>query len=471
MKPNLKVFLLISGTLISLLVYDFFTTRFKDIGLKPLYLIKSISQSDLQLDDLAISDADTLLKDSTSLSDKSSTLIAHNPYKSLGILQDSSTGLFEEFSPKGKNLKCLSDALSKENLDSTQVRIAYFGDSFIEGDILTSDLRDTLQSVFGGEGVGIVPLYSPIAGFRKSIWSTSEGFTVSSVQEKKAKTKIGIIGQSFRVDSTDGYVQYVVKEPIPVGNFCIYYNTKKDIAFKLKVGNTPENIDTLSENETLGVWKQEFKPIHRFTLKIPTNKNLVLYGASFESPYGLQVDNFSLRGNPGYGILNINDELMYAFGQSLNYKLIVVHFGLNVSSDNSREYKFYIEPMKKVIYKLKKNFPDCAILIASVSDRSQSIEGEMQTMPSIPYLVRAQRKLAAETECLFWNVYQTMGGRNSMVNWVKAKPALANKDFTHINFAGGKKLGRALAKLIINAQKDYEKNRGAIPNDTLGTGN
>ena len=34
------------------------------------------------------------------------------------------------------------------------VRIAYFGDSFIEGDILTSNLRELFQQHFGGSGVG-----------------------------------------------------------------------------------------------------------------------------------------------------------------------------------------------------------------------------------------------------------------------------------------------------------------------------
>ena len=37
-----------------------------------------------------------------------------------------------------------------------EVRIAFLGDSFVEGDILTSDLREALQAKFGGRGVGFV---------------------------------------------------------------------------------------------------------------------------------------------------------------------------------------------------------------------------------------------------------------------------------------------------------------------------
>ena len=39
------------------------------------------------------------------------------------------------------------------------VRIAYFGDSFIEADILTADLREMLQQKYGGCGVGFCHHY------------------------------------------------------------------------------------------------------------------------------------------------------------------------------------------------------------------------------------------------------------------------------------------------------------------------
>ena len=49
------------------------------------------------------------------------------------------------------------------------VRIAYFGDSYIEGDILTDKLRQLLQERYGGSGVGYVPMTSDSPGFRRSV--------------------------------------------------------------------------------------------------------------------------------------------------------------------------------------------------------------------------------------------------------------------------------------------------------------
>ena len=52
-------------------------------------------------------------------------------------------------------------ALSRRAKLERPVRIAYFGDSYIEGDILTADLRAYLQQHFGGCGVGFVDIASP----------------------------------------------------------------------------------------------------------------------------------------------------------------------------------------------------------------------------------------------------------------------------------------------------------------------
>ena len=57
-----------------------------------------------------------------------------------------------------RGMKPFYEAL--DHADERPVRIAYFGDSFIEADILTGDLRDMLQARFGGCGVGYVDITS-----------------------------------------------------------------------------------------------------------------------------------------------------------------------------------------------------------------------------------------------------------------------------------------------------------------------
>ena len=64
------------------------------------------------------------------------------------------------------------------------VRIAYFGDSFIEGDILTSNLRELFQQRFGGSGVGWVDCGTPLSAFRRTVKQQYRGVREFSVVKK-----------------------------------------------------------------------------------------------------------------------------------------------------------------------------------------------------------------------------------------------------------------------------------------------
>ena len=73
---------------------------------------------------------------------------------------------------KGDSVNALAKFAEKlHQLKSTKkgkIRIAYFGDSMIEGDLLTQTLRKLLQKEFGGYGVGFLPIHSKVAGFRQT---------------------------------------------------------------------------------------------------------------------------------------------------------------------------------------------------------------------------------------------------------------------------------------------------------------
>src|SRR5699024_9388126 len=53
--------------------------------------------------------------------------------------------------------------------NTKKVRIAYFGDSMTDGDMIVQDLRKLFQAKYGGTGVGFVPITSESATSRGSI--------------------------------------------------------------------------------------------------------------------------------------------------------------------------------------------------------------------------------------------------------------------------------------------------------------
>ena len=79
-----------------------------------------------------------------------------------------------------------------------KIRIAYLGDSMIEGDLVSQTLRKLLQNFFGGKGVGFVPITSPVAGFRTSVKHTfSSKWKQNNFRNRISAQPLYLSGKSF----------------------------------------------------------------------------------------------------------------------------------------------------------------------------------------------------------------------------------------------------------------------------------
>jgi hypothetical protein len=71
----------------------------------------------------------------------------------------------------------------------------------------------------------------------------------------------------------------------------------------------------------------------------------------------------------------------------------------------------------------------------------------------------AQRLIAERTGIAFWDLYEAMGGENSMVKLAEAKPPLAAKDYTHLTFKGGRKLAKLMVGSLLHEREKYAERR------------
>lgn len=149
---------------------------------------------------------------------------------------------------------------------------------------------------------------------------------------------------------------------------------------------------------------------------------------------------------------------MKAFSSKRPYDLIILQYGLNVATEKGRNYDYYRIGMNKSIAHIKKCFPEAAILMLGVGDRSyKTEEGELKTMPGVKNLIQYQKVIASESSVAFWNMFQAMGGEGAMVKMVHAKPSLANYDYTHINFRGGKYLAGLLYESLMYGYEQHKR--------------
>jgi lysophospholipase L1-like esterase len=365
---------------------------------------------------------------------------------------------FEDYSKnKTEKTKFLKAIFNLKNNSINKVRIAYFGDSYIDGDILTAYLRDSLQAKWGGRGVGFIPITSHLNYFRQTIGHTFKGFdNYNMLKQSKFDNNLAAGGFCF-IPTEGNYVQFSGVNISPrhkdFHEVNIFYQS-----------NESHNVSVISDNKTEQITLVPSKHIQSYSLKdvnsrklnlyFPASENLLLYGVSFEDNTGIFLDNFASKGNSGLGLAKITQTNHRFFDSLQSYNLVVLQFGLNVVSANTTKVDWYLKAMKIVIETYKTNYPNATILLVSVPDRSMKKNGAYETMPSIPMLVNGQRKLAQETEIVFYDLFTAMGGENSMVDLVNATPAMANGDYTHLKFNGGKKIANILMGTI---NYEYEK--------------
>ncbi|MGL5111861.1 MAG: hypothetical protein ACRC6O_04395, partial [Flavobacterium sp.] len=86
-----------------------------------------------------------------------------------------------------------------ETSQKAKVRIAYFGDSMTDGDMIVQDIRTSFQNAFGGKGVGFVSITSESAASRSSILHefSTNWMKQSYLNIKNPIRPFGVNGQVF----------------------------------------------------------------------------------------------------------------------------------------------------------------------------------------------------------------------------------------------------------------------------------
>ncbi len=362
----------------------------------------------------------------------------------------------EDYSKDTSGMKTFLAAL--DSVKTRPVRIAWFADSYVEGDIMLDPLRDTLQAIFGGSGVGFVPITSEVAGFRQTVIHSYDNFTTYSiVGDKSAEHPMGPAGHTY-VPLAGNQVHYSAIKRSRLNSFPVAYLYFGNTAGAKLLLNQGAAVDLPA---TSGISKMKLgTALQSVTLQVDGSADL--YGVSFEDTKGICVDNFSVRGNSGLGLGGVSEQMYKNFDAIHPYDLVVISYGLNVANAKSKNYDWYTKGMSQTIGMMKRAFPKASVLVVGCSDRGQKVDGVLQTMPGIKELIEAQRKMAADNQVCFYNLFEAMGGDSTMVKWAGMKPKLANGDYTHPTYYGGKKVAEIITGTILYEKEKYERRKKSM---------
>jgi lysophospholipase L1-like esterase len=381
-----------------------------------------------------------------------------------------------------------------DNAKKNKVRIMHYGDSQIEADRITSYLRNELQKKFGGYGAG---LFSIVPVTRKMSvnteysenWKRYPGFGKKDTTVKHMKygalmafSRYSPIPQSEIINDTVTYEAWLkIKKPR-----ASYGRTKSYTQLKIFLSNshTSINYNILADGETVksGILEPN-TPFQTLTTNFSTTPEEIkitftgsdspnIYGVSIEGNNGVVMDNIPLRGSSGTIFSKQDATLLANMYANLSPKLIIMEFGGNtipyIKSDKGcTDYGRWFQSQ---INFLKRLNPNAAIIVIGPGDMSIKEKTDYVTYPYLEGVRDALKEAALKSGCVFWDMYEVMGGKNSMPKWVAAEPSLAASDYTHFSPKGAKKIAEEFNTKLFEMYNNYKhpnKKEEAIVNDSI----
>ncbi|MFY9282243.1 MAG: hypothetical protein WAO92_09590 [Bacteroidia bacterium] len=372
-------------------------------------------------------------------------------------------------------LKSLQNGLINESKTKV-IRILHYGDSQLEGDRISDYFRSKLQKVYGGQGPGIVLPNEPAATSRQSVFVShsknmrKHAFYING--STRTDGKYGIGGSSFTFDGNyssflkwtydeaKNSIQPAFSSKKQEQSYLIFRNGSKSYLsvrqyaritllyendevsqLQLTCDNSVNNYN-LKPSDGLGVQQWDLKTDKELRLDFTNGKFPLIYGVALDGTSGVAVDNFPMRGSSAIGFNKMSQGLYRKQLEALNVRAIILQYGINVIPTVRSNYGYYRTLFTKQLQSIKAANPGVSILVIGPSDMSKNDGGTMVSYGNIPLLRDAMREAALSSGCCFWDLYEAMGGENSMVAWVN--DGLAQKDYTHFSYKGSKYISEML---------------------------
>lgn len=368
-------------------------------------------------------------------------------------------------------------SLEKLPHNNQLIRILHYGDSQIEGDRISSYLRDQLQKKFGGAGIGLFPIVLPHntnIALNHAISKSWERFTILDTKEANFRHKrFGALLSFSRFSPYYSYYKEEVYEawinlkssPLAFNRtsaftICkiLYGYNEKPFIVKMNYKDKTAEADMVTPSDALQTLKWDIpQSVEQFTLGFQGTHSPNIYGLALDAEQGIALDNIPLRGSSGTEFTKSDTTFLRAMLDKINVKLIIMHFGVNVVPVIRDKYDYYQKQFYQQLRFFKSIDRDMSVIVMGVSDMSRKVGGDYQSYPNIPRIRDAQKKAAFSAGCAFWDTYSAMGGNNSMPSWVFADPPLARKDFTHFTYKGSVVIAKMFYKALLKEYQEFKK--------------
>lgn len=362
--------------------------------------------------------------------------------------------------------KELGSLVSQEKL----IRILHYGDSQIEGDRITSYIRNQLQTRFGGYGIGMFPVIASNPGavpYFYEISDTWKRYSPLPGSEQSATKRYGALVNFATLapdkkNSYKGWIELIRPNTSVLraqrSQICrVFYGfNQTPMMVEVKQGEKMVDAEIYPSSASMQVARWDISSPRNITISFTCETPPEIYGIALDGYSGIAMDNIPLRGSSGTEFTKIDFQFLKNFYRQLQVKMMILQFGANVVPNVVGNYNHYEKLFYNQLITLKKALPNAPLLVIGVGDVSRKGENGYESYPNIEKIRDAQRNAAFAAGCAFWDMYAAMGGHNSMPSWVFANPPLAQKDFVHLSPIGAKIIGELFYRSFMQEYDKYQ---------------
>lgn len=348
-------------------------------------------------------------------------------------------------------------ALAEGRDPDGKVRVAMYGASGTAADVSVGYLRTYLQARFGDGGPGFVPLAPLTKWYRHSevVVDASKGWKKEHAQIYKGRRDghYGLLGASFTATAKK---QWTEVRPKASSTSCsgiahaelFFLRQPGGGSFSLTIDGGPAQVvRTAADAIEPGYHALELPP-GPHTLRIETlgKEEVRVFGVVLErQDPGVVVDVLGIDGTRGRNHLEWNEALWADNLRRRAPDLYTLSYGTNESVDTGLSIPVYAEDLREQLRRFRRVLPEASCVLLGPVDFPIVEKDRILPRPVLREIVEAQRQVAAEEGCGFWDGIAFMGGELSMPAWVTSDPPLARKDHLHYTRRGGARKGMALA--------------------------
>ena len=137
--------------------------------------------------------------------------------------------------------------------------------------------------------------------------------------------------------------------------------------------------------------------------------------------------------------------------------LVVLNFGGNERVDAGLTKASHKADVEKALAALRAGAPKAACIIVAPIAHGEDKAGKVVLDPALTKIYEAQREVADEEGCAFFDTLDAMGGKKALKTWRDKK--LISGDYAHLTSKGHEALGGLIADWLLGRYDTWRKGR------------